>query len=152
MTIIYIDADACPVKQETFRVAERFGVNVVLVANKAMRVPEEPWIRFELVAGSFDAADDWIAEHVVAGDVVVTADIPLAARALKKGAAVISPNRRVYTESNIGEALASRELMYRLRESGAITGGPPPFDKGDRSWFLQNLDLILRRVQKEGRT
>ncbi|CAN5336988.1 YaiI/YqxD family protein [soil metagenome] len=144
MTTIYIDADACPVKQEVYRVAERFGLKVILVANKRMFVPDADWISFELVDGKFDAADDWIADHVIANDVVVTSDIPLAGRCLKKDAAVIAPGRKIYTKANIGEAMASRELMSRLRDSGDISGGPAPFEKSDRSWFLHQLDQILR--------
>lgn len=147
--MIYIDADACPVKQEVYRVAQRFGLKVILVANKRLFVPEEPWIEFQLVEGKFDAADDWIAEHVEAGDIVITSDIPLADRCLRKDAAVIAPGRKVYTKANIGEAMASRELMSRLRDMGAVSGGPPPFEKSDRSWFLHQLDQIIRGIMKE---
>lgn len=148
MLCLYIDADACPVKQEAYRVAERFGLRVVLVANKAMRVPNEDWIELVIVEGSFDAADDWIEEHAEARDIVVTSDIPLASRCLKKGAWVLAPDGRPFTVNNIGSLMASRELMARLREWGDVGGGPPPFEKSDRSRFLMALDETIKRIQR----
>jgi uncharacterized protein YaiI (UPF0178 family) len=144
---IYVDADACPVKAETAKVAERHGLPVVFVANAWMQVPRGPRIRLQVVSGSFDAADDWIAEHVQPGDVVVTADIPLASRCLKAAALVLGPAGRPFTDDNIGNALATRELMADLRAYG-VSGGPPPFGARDRSQFLQVLELLVRKARK----
>jgi uncharacterized protein len=130
---IFVDADACPVKQEVFRVAERYGLEVTLVADSWMRVPEMSWISLEVVAGAPDAADDWIVEHVAADDIVVTADIPLAARCLDLGASVLGISGRPFTDQNIGQALATRDLMSELREFGVATGGPPPFSRKDET-------------------
>jgi hypothetical protein len=149
MLHIYVDADACPVKDEVYRVAKRCGLEVTLVANAWMRVPERAWLRFQLVPESADAADDWIAEHVEAGDIVVTADIPLASRCLEKGAAVIGPDGRSFDEGSIGEALATRELMERLRGAGEIGGGPAPRSNRDRSRFLQELDRVIQSIHRE---
>ncbi len=146
---IFVDADACPVKEEVYRVARRYGVRVTLVADAWMRTPDDGGIELVVVKGDFDAADDWIAEHVGAGDVVITADIPLAARCLEQGARVLGIKGREFTEDSIGEALASRELMSELRDLGVATGGPAPFDKRDRSTFLQRLDEILQSVARE---
>ncbi len=143
---IFVDADACPVKQEVYRVARRYGVRVTLVADSWMRIPDEDGIELVVVEGDFDAADDWIVEHAGAGDVVITGDIPLAARCLKLGARVLGLKGREFTEDSIGEALASRELMSDLRDLGVATGGPAPFDKRDRSRFLQRLDAIVQGV------
>jgi len=140
MTHIYVDADGCPVKDEIYRVAKRYGVPVTLVANSSMRTPDEDSIKFVLVDDGFDAADDWIVEQVKANEIVVTADIPLAARCIEKGARVLGPKGRVYTEESIGGALADREVSSQLREHGLMTGGPAPFGKKDRSRFLQRLD------------
>lgn len=148
MLEVFIDADACPVKQEVYRVAERYGLNVILVANSWMRAPDEPWIRLEVVPGHLDAADDWIAEHVATDDLVVTADIPLAARCLEKGALVLGTTGRPFSEDNIGDALATRELLSELRDAGTPTGGPPPFSKRDRSRFLQRLDEMIQSVRR----
>lgn len=142
---VYVDADACPVKEETYRVAKRHGLKVTLVSNSRMRVPAEDWVELVIVQGDLDAADHWIAEHAEAGDVVITADIPLAGRCLAKGAQVLGPRGEPFTEESIGDALATRELLAHLRESGAVGGGPPPFDKRDRSRFLHRLDEMLRR-------
>ena len=142
---VYVDADACPVKDETYRVAKRHGLKVTLVSNSRMRVPAEDWVELVVVQGDLDAADHWIAEHAEAGDVVITADIPLAGRCLAKGAQVLGPRGEPFTEESIGDALATRELLAHLRESGAVGGGPPPFDKRDRSRFLHRLDEMLRR-------
>jgi len=143
---IFIDADACPVKEEVYRVARRHGVMVTLVADAWMRTPDEDGIELVVVKGDFDAADDWIVEHVEADDVVITADIPLAARCLELGARVLGLKGREFTQDSIGEALASRELMSELRDLGVATGGPAPFDKRDRSRFLQRLDEIVQGV------
>jgi uncharacterized protein len=145
---IFVDADACPVKQEVYRVAGRYGLAVTLVANSRMRVPDEKWISLEVVSGGFDAADDWIAKHVESLDIVVTADILLADRCLKEGAQVIGPSGKPFTEDNIGSAIASRELLSELRATGEITGGPPPLQKRDRSRFLQQLDNIIQSIRR----
>jgi len=143
MPTIFIDADACPVKDEVYRVARRHGVPVTLVADAWMRVPDEKGIELVVVKGDFDAADDWIVEHTGAGDIVVTGDIPLADRCLKLGARVLGLRGREFTEDTIGEAMAGRELAAELRDMGIQTGGPRPFEKRDRSEFLQKLDAIL---------
>jgi uncharacterized protein len=148
---IFVDADACPVKQEVYRVAERCGLQVTLVANSWMRTPDDRSIALEVVGGGFDAADDWIAEHVQAQDIVVTADIPLAGRCLKQGARVLGPTGKAFTEHNIGQALATRDLLSDLRGSGEITGGPPPLEKRDRSRFLQALDTVIQSIRQENR-
>jgi uncharacterized protein YaiI (UPF0178 family) len=145
---IFVDADACPVKQEIYRVARRHGVRVVLVSDSWMRVPEEDGIELVVVRGDFDAADDWIAERAGQGDVVVTADIPLADRCLKLGARVLGHKGREFTEDSIGEAMAGRELASELRELGIQTGGPRPFEKRDRSQFLQALDAMLHALKR----
>ena len=145
--LIYVDGDACPVKAETVRVAERHGLPVVFVANAWLAVPRGPRVRVQVVPGSFDAADDWIAEHVGKDDVVVTTDIPLAARCLKRGARVVKPTGQRFTDDNIGNALASRELMSELRAYG-VGGGPPPFEPKDRSRFLDAMENVLREAKK----
>lgn len=147
-TRIFVDADACPVKDEVYRVAARHGLPVCVVANSFMRVPQEPLIERIVVGDGQDAADDWIAERAVAGDVVVTADIPLASRCIKSGAAAIAPNGRPFTEADIGMTLAVRNLMHDLRSAGEITGGPRPFSPRDRSAFLSALDQAIRRAQR----
>ena len=144
MTKIYVDADGCPVKNEVFRVALRYGLRVYVVSNSRMRVPEEGLVKPVLVAKGFDAADDWIVEHVVENDITVSADIPLAARCLEKGARVLDPKGRIFTQDSIGGALANRELMAYLRDMGEITGGPAPFAKRDRSRFLERLDQVIQ--------
>ena len=121
---IFVDADACPVKQEVYRVAGRYRLDVTLVANSRMRVPDDRRIRLEVVGGGFDEADDWIVEHVQAHDIVITADIPLASRCLKAGARVIGSTGKPFTENNIGDAVATRDLLSELRGAGEITGGP----------------------------
>ena len=146
---IFVDADACPVKQEVYRVASRYRLDVTLVANSWMRVPNERWIALEVVKNGFDAADDWIVEHVQSHDIVVTADIPLASRCLKEGARVIGPTGKLFTENNIGEAVATRDLLSELRDAGEITGGPPPLTKRDRSRFLQQLDEVIQSIRRE---
>lgn len=152
MLHIYVDADSCPVKQEVYRVAKRYQLQVTLVAAQWFRVPQEAWIHLEVVkeTGDLDAADDWIAGRAAAGDIVISDDIILASRCLATGARALTPRGRVFTEESIGEALAARELMADLREAGEVTGGPPPFEKADRSRFLQRLDEIVHSVKKSG--
>jgi len=145
---IFVDADACPVKQEVYRVAKRCGLEVTLVSNSWMRIPEEPWLALEVVDDGFDAADDWIVDHVETDDIVITADVPLASRCLKKGAQVIGATGRPFTENNIGQAVATRDLLAELRGAGEITGGPPPITKRDRSLFLQKLDEAIQAVRR----
>jgi uncharacterized protein YaiI (UPF0178 family) len=149
--MIYIDADACPVKDEVYRVAHRHGVKVFVVSNTFITVPREPLIERVVVGQGFDAADDWIAERAGPGDVVVTSDIPLAHRAVKAGAAVLAPNGRAFDEASIGMALATRDLLQDLRATGEATGGPKPFAARDRSAFLSALDQALRRIKRGGR-
>jgi uncharacterized protein YaiI (UPF0178 family) len=146
---IFVDADACPVKQEVYRVAIRYRLDVTLVANSWMRVPKERWIALQVVEDGFDAADDWIVEHVQPHDIVVTADIPLASRCLKEGARVIGPTGKPFTENNIGDAVATRDLLSQLRGAGEVTGGPPPLTKRDRSRFLQQLDEVIQSIRRE---
>lgn len=148
MIHIFVDADACPVKQEVYRVASRFRLEVTLVANSWMRVPDERWIALEVVKEGFDAADDWIVEHVQPDDIVITADILLAGRCIKKGARVISPTGRPFTEDNIGMAVATRDLMSELRNAGEITGGPSPLTKRDRARFLEQLDNVIQSIRR----
>lgn len=149
MLHIFIDADACPVKQEVYRVAKRCHLDVTLVANSWMRIPDDQGIVLKVVGDGFDAADDWIAEHAEAHDIVITADIPLAGRCLKKEAQVIGPSGKPFTENNIGDALATRELMAELRDAGEIGGGPPPFQKRDRSNFLQQLNEVIQFIRRK---
>ncbi len=144
MSVIFVDADGCPVKDEVCRVAERHGLEVKLVSNTWMRAPSVAWLELVVVDDGFDAADDWIVEQAAERDVVVTVDIPLAARCLKKGARVLGPKGRVFTENSIGNALAGREASAYLREMGVMTGGPAPFTKRDRSRFLQRLEELAR--------
>jgi uncharacterized protein len=146
---IFIDADACPVKQEVYRVASRYHLDVTLVANSWMRIPHERWIALEIVEGGFDAADDWIVEHVRLHDIVITADILLASRCLKEGACAIGPTGRPFTENNIGQVVATRDLLSELRGAGEITGGPPPLQKHDRSRFLQQLDEVIQSIRRK---
>jgi uncharacterized protein len=148
--IIYIDADACPVKAEVYRVAERHTLKVYVVSNSYMAIPREPLIERIVVGSGPDAADDWIAERVARGSIVITADIPLAHRSIKAGADVIAPGGRVLTEACIGDVLATRNLMEDLRSAGQITGGPKPFQARDRSKFLSALDLVIVRLQRDG--
>ena len=148
MLHIYVDADACPVKQEVYRVANRCGLEVTLVANSWMRVPNERWIALEVVGDAADEADDWIVEKVEPDDIVITADIPLASRCLQKGARVIGPTGKPFTEDSIGEVLATRDLLEELRGAGEITGGPPPLEKRERSQFLQELDKVIQAIRR----
>ncbi|HVM82609.1 MAG TPA: YaiI/YqxD family protein [Candidatus Binatia bacterium] len=146
MTAIYIDADACPVRDEVYRVAERVGLSVFVVSNgsRPIRPSANPAIRMVIVAEGADAADDWIAERITAKDICVTADIPLASRCLKKDARALAPNGKLWTPDNIGNALAGREIGRYLRETGVNTGGPAPFSKADRSRFLNALDALVQ--------
>jgi uncharacterized protein len=145
---IYIDADACPVKDEVYRVAARHQVPVTVVAVGFIRVPRDPMIERVAAGTGMDAADNWIAEHAVTGDIVITADIPLASRCVKAGAQAIAPNGRPFTEESIGMTLAVRNLMHDLRSAGEATRGPPPFSSRDRSAFLSALDEAIRRIQR----
>lgn len=146
--VILVDADACPVKEEIYRVARRYKLRVTIVANAPMRTPGEDWLEVVVVEDRFDAADNWIAEHAGPHTIVITADIPLAARCLAKEAAVLDMRGGVFTEADIGHALASRELMAQLRATGEVTGGPAPFDGRFRSRFLQRLDETVHAVRK----
>lgn len=147
---IYVDADACPVKREVYRVAARYRLAVKLVANSYFATPDDPLIERVVVGDGFDAADNWIAERATRGDIVVTADIPLASRCVKTGATVLAPNGRPFSEAAIGMALATRNLMEELRASGAVTGGPRPFAAADRSRFLSALDAAIVKLRRAG--
>jgi hypothetical protein len=148
MTTLYVDADACPVKEEVYRVARRYGLPVKLVANTWLNAPRELLIERVVVDAGPDAADDWIAERATAGDVVVTADLPLADRALKAGALAIGPTGRAHTVDSIGAALAGRAIGEHLRSMGEVTTGARPFAPADRSRFLQALDEAVNRVRR----
>jgi len=148
MTSLYIDADACPVKDEVYRVADRYRLPVFVVSNSWIRTPADRRITSVVVEDGPDVADDWIAERAGPGDIVITTDIPLADRALKGGAQAIHPAGRVFTADSIGAALASRSIGEHLRSMGEITGGPKPFAASDRSRFLQALDAAVVRVSK----
>ena len=150
MLHVFIDADACPVKEEVYRVARRYELEVTLVANSSMQIPEDEKIQLVVVGGGLDVADDWIAQHVEENDIVITADIPLAARCIAKGAHVLGTTGKPFTEDNVGDALATRELLAELRGAGGITGGPPPFQKSDRSRFLRELDAMVQRAKRAG--
>ena len=149
--VIYVDADACPVKDEVYRVAARYGLHVFVVANSFLNVPREPWIERVIVGDRLDEADDWIAARAGPGAIVVTADVPLASRCVKAGAAVLAPNGKPFSEAGIGMALATRNLMQDLREAGMVTGGPRPFSAKDRSAFLGALDQAVRRARRVAR-
>ena len=148
MPTIYIDADACPVKEEVYRVAGRYAMRVVVVANATMRVPTSPLVDL-IVRQGFGAADDYIAEVVGPGDIVVTADIPLAARCLEKGGRVLDPRGQAITDNEIGHLLGMRNLMDELRQGGAVTGGPRPMAPKDRSRFLSKLDEIVHAIRRD---
>jgi uncharacterized protein YaiI (UPF0178 family) len=143
---IFVDADGCPVKEDVYRVVERYGLRVTLVANGWLRIPEAEWLTLVVVGDGFDAADDWIVDHVSENDIVISGDIPLAARCLKKGARVLGLKGREFTDASICDALASRELLSQLRDSGIMTGGPAPFGQRDHSRFLQRLDALVHEV------
>jgi uncharacterized protein YaiI (UPF0178 family) len=167
---IYVDADACPVKNEIYRVAARHGIKVIVVSNSPIAVPREPMIERVVVAAGMDAADDWIVERVsgnpdadvlpeaassskkpaLRGDIVITADIPLASRCVKSGAVAIAPTGRAFTEDSIGMTLATRNLMDSLRSAGEITSGPKSFSSRDRSSFLSALDQAIVRLKRAG--
>ena len=148
---VYIDADACPVKDETYKVAERYGLKTVVVSNMYIQIPRSSLITRWIVEAGPDAADDWIVEQVVAGDVAITNDIPLAGRVLAKDGHAVAPNGRAFTPDTIGAALAQRSLMEHIRSTGEITGGPPPFSAAQRSQFLQTLDQVITREQRQRR-
>ncbi|WP_018697640.1 YaiI/YqxD family protein [Amorphus coralli] len=150
MTIIYIDADACPVKAETLKVAERHGVEVVIVSNGGIRPSREPMVKTVVVPEGPDAADMWIAERAGPGDICVTGDIPLAARCLEGGAQALKHNGEAFTPANIGTMLGMRDLMADLRAANplGIPGGGKPFSQADRSRFLQSLEQMVRRAKR----
>lgn len=144
--MIYVDADACPVKPEILKVAERFGIEVTFVANSGLRPSRDPMVKNVIVSGAFDAADDWIAERAKTGDVVITADVPLAVRCVANGAFVTGPSGRIFDETNIGMASAMRDLGAHLRETGESKGYNAAFTQRDRSSFLSTLDVLCRRA------
>ncbi|MBP1625602.1 MAG: hypothetical protein H6Q00_77 [Holophagaceae bacterium] len=148
---LYVDADACPVKEEVFRVAKRHGLTVHVVANSRINLPRDPLFKLVVVSGRFDAADDWIVEQAGPTDIAITSDIPLASRCLKKGARVLDPKGRVFTDDSIGDALASRELSAFLRDMGEMGGGPKPYSPRDRSQFLNTLENQIQALLKAGR-
>ena len=148
MVKIYVDADACPVKNEVERIATRHQIETYLVCDGGIRPPLNSLIQLIVVNQGADAADDWIAEHIGRADICVTADIPLAARCLKEGALAIRPDGNTYTNDSIGMALATREIMQGLRETGEMTGGPPPFSKTDRSKFLDRMEMIVQEARR----
>ena len=148
---IFIDADACPVKDEVYKVAARYGLTTTVVSNSFIQIPASPRIERMIVDAGPDVADDWIAEWTEPGDIVVTNDIPLADRVLKAGGAAIAPNGRVFTPDSIGQALAQRSIGEHLRSLGEMTGGPKPFDRQARSRFLQALDEAVNRERRKAR-
>ena len=148
---IFIDADACPVKDEIYKVAARYGLKTYVVSNSFMQIPASPLIERVIVDAGPDIADDWIADRAVAGDIVITNDIPLADRVLKSGAAAIKPNGQPFTADSIGSALAQRSIMEHIRSTGEITGGPRPFERADRSRFLQALDTAIQKSRRTPR-
>jgi len=148
MLDIYVDGDACPVKDEVYRVALRHDLKVYFVSDGALRAAARGRVEFIRVRQGYNAADDWIAERAGEGDIAITTDIPLADRCLKKGARVLAPNGRAFTEDSIGEAMAKRELMDHLRQMGAVTGGPPPFVPADRSRFLARLEETIQAIRR----
>ena len=148
MLHIFVDADACPVKQEVYGVARRYALAVTLVAGSRLRVPQEENLSLKVVGEGMDAADDWIVEHLEVDDIVITADIQLAARCLQKEAYAIGPTGKPFTKENIGSALATRGLLSALRDFGEVIGGPPPFDKRDRSRFLHQLDEAINTIRR----
>ncbi|MCB1419702.1 MAG: YaiI/YqxD family protein [Notoacmeibacter sp.] len=148
MSAIYVDADACPVKAEILKVAERHGVAVTFVANSGLRPSRDPMVRNIVVSGAFDAADDWIVENAASNDIAITADVPLAARLVDNGIHVLGPTGRPFSPETIGMALAMRNLKQDLREAGEIKGYNPGFTQKDRSAFLQALDQTVRRALK----
>jgi len=147
---IYVDADACPVKDEVYKVAKRYQLPVTLVANAGMSVPQASWLKLIVVKNHLDAAADWIAENCTAQDIVITGDIPLASRCLEQGAKVLDHRGGEFTPDSIGSALASREVLEQLRAAGVETGGPRPHQKNDRSQFLQTLDRVIQKLKRQG--
>lgn len=147
---IYIDGDACPVKDEVYKVAARYGIRTLVVSNSYLNIPRDPLIERVVVEDGLDVADDWIAERAGEGDIVITADVPLASRCVKEGAKSITPKGKAFDEGSMGMALATRNLMDDLRSAGEITGGPKPFSKQDRSAFLSALDLAIVRLKRDG--
>ncbi len=147
---IIVDADACPVKDEIYRVAARYGLRTLVVANRPIAVPRDPAIERVVVGQGLDVADDWIAARARRGSVVVTADVPLAHRCVTAGADAIAPNGKAFTSTSIGMALATRDLMQDLRDAGGVTGGPRPFSARDRSAFLSALDVAIMRLKRAG--
>lgn len=145
---IYIDGDGCPVKDETYKVAARYQLSVIVVANKSINVPLHPSIQMKVVPQGPDEADNWIADNIQENDICITADIPLADRCLKKNAKVLNVRGEEFTEDMIGDAMATRELLKQLREMGEVKGGPPPFEKRDRSAFLGSLDRIIQGIKR----
>ena len=148
MVSIYVDADACPVKDEVYRVAGRYGTRVLVVSNSLIAVPVSPLIERVVVESGPDVADGWIADRAGPHDVVITSDVPLAARCVAKGAAVLAPTGRLFDDAAMGMALATRNLMDDLRSAGQVTGGPRPFAAKDRSAFLAALDLAVNRARR----
>ncbi len=148
---IYIDADACPVKDEVYKVAGRYGLKTFVVANAFLQIPASPLIERVIVESGPDIADDWIAERVEAGDVVITNDIPLAERVLAAGGSAIAPNGRAFNNNSIGSAIAQRAIMEQIRSTGEITGGPRPFTAADRSQFLQAMDQAIQQELRRRR-
>jgi uncharacterized protein YaiI (UPF0178 family) len=148
LTEIFVDGDACPVKDEVYAVASRIGLAVIVVANQRINVPHDLGVEMIVVEAGPDAADDWIAEEIKASDVVVTADIPLAARCLEVGALALGTNGREFSTDSIGGALATREIKAHVRETGVMTGGPPPLSPRDRSRFSNMLDQVVRRAMR----
>lgn len=146
---ILVDADACPVKEEIYKVAWRYGLKVTLVSNSPFKVPDHPLIARVVVDSGFDAADNWIAEHTGPATLVITADILLADRCLKAGGTVLGPNGKPFTPASIGPAIATRAIMADLRAGAGITGGPAPFSKADRSRFLSELDRLVVRLKRQ---
>ncbi len=153
MSTIFVDGDACPVREEVYRVAGRLSLQVIVVSNgsRPIRPPGPDFVRMVVVDDRADAADDWIAGQIAAGDICVTADIPLASRCLARGARAIAPTGRTWTRDNIGNALAGRDVARHLRELGVGGGGPAPFSRSDRSSFLSALDTLVQAVLREGR-
>ena len=149
MLQIYIDGDACPVKQEIYRVAARYGLPVFVAAASWMRIPSDGQVTLEVTGDDPDAADDWIAAHIGPDDIAITADIPLASRCLEKGAFVLGNTGKPFSDGNIGQALATREILSSLRDLGEATGGPRPFSKADRSRFLQQLDQAIQKIPRK---
>ena len=148
MVKIYVDADACPVKNEVERVATRHNLETYMVCDGGIRPSLNPLIQLIVVNQDADAADNWIIDHIKKSDICVTNDIPLAGSCLKKGAFALKPNGKSYTDDNIGIALAKREIMEKIRETGEMTGGPPPFSKADRSKFLDQMEMIVLKAKK----